>query len=312
MAMSPDEAQAILGVRPGAGKADVLKAYKSLALKHHTDRGGEREIMVEINVAKDVLLSGKSIRYKKQENPEARQRDADLATLMKLRETVVPAANAARVDAGTESFSHKVNLRDYITNDLADVCDAIEDTAAEVAADTQQSALTRERAKQIGAAVKAVLASALKLASKYGSIFKVPLSIGSVSYAEAEKAYKLREKFIPALQATYKESRKLNSLLTGLVGTLDDEYQHPIPADLADQYFECQDMIGAFVRDYGSASMYALDRFETAMKSTHDEASQILKRHGLSDGLPADWKQWRIPEDIDEAIDALRVFRRAG
>lgn len=313
IAMNVDEAQAVLGVRPGAGKAEILKAYKILARNHHTDRGGENETIVELNVAKDVLLNGKSIRFIKQENPETKQRDEDLKALMKLREGVVPAADAARFDAGTVSLSGKTNLREFITGEMADVCDAIEDTAAEAAEDPNYNELTQERAKKVGAAVKVVLAAAVKLATKYGAIFKRPLSSSSMTYADAERAHALLEKLIPALQGTFKESQKLNSLLFSMVGGKGvEEYKHPIPDDLADQYHECQEMIRAFHQQYSSVPTSGLARFENAMKGTYQEASEILKRHGLSEIVPKDWKQWRIPEDIDEAIAALRVLRRAA
>ena len=54
--MSTSDAYHILGLHPGASKEEITKAYRHLALEHHPDRGGNPEKMVEINVAKDVLL----------------------------------------------------------------------------------------------------------------------------------------------------------------------------------------------------------------------------------------------------------------
>lgn len=57
--MSLDEAKRVLGLPVyGTPSADeISKAYKSLALENHPDRGGDASRMVEINVARDVLLN---------------------------------------------------------------------------------------------------------------------------------------------------------------------------------------------------------------------------------------------------------------
>lgn len=61
LAMSLQEAKAILGFPPGAAPTpeEISKAYKRKAIENHPDRGGTHEKMVEVNVAKDVL-EGKS------------------------------------------------------------------------------------------------------------------------------------------------------------------------------------------------------------------------------------------------------------
>jgi hypothetical protein len=55
-AMSYSQALGVLGLSPGATESDVKKAWTQLAFKNHPDRGGDATKMVEINVAKDVLL----------------------------------------------------------------------------------------------------------------------------------------------------------------------------------------------------------------------------------------------------------------
>jgi hypothetical protein len=56
-AMSLDTAKTLLGFDPDADPNDdeVSRAWKKKALEHHPDRGGDPEVMKQINVAHDVL-----------------------------------------------------------------------------------------------------------------------------------------------------------------------------------------------------------------------------------------------------------------
>jgi hypothetical protein len=57
-AMSLDYAKVVLGLPPGSwpSEAEVMKAWRQKAFENHPDRGGDLTKMVEVNVAKDVLL----------------------------------------------------------------------------------------------------------------------------------------------------------------------------------------------------------------------------------------------------------------
>jgi hypothetical protein len=56
LAMSLDRAKVILGLGDYPSEKEVLKAWKTKAFENHPDRGGNHTTMVEINVARDVLL----------------------------------------------------------------------------------------------------------------------------------------------------------------------------------------------------------------------------------------------------------------
>ena len=62
---SPDrlaKARTLLGVAPGASRADIIEAHKRLLIQVHPDRGGSEGLVHEANDARDLLLSRVPIR----------------------------------------------------------------------------------------------------------------------------------------------------------------------------------------------------------------------------------------------------------
>lgn len=58
LSMSMSEAKEILGFPPNAqpSVSEVTKAYRTKAFENHPDRGGDPKKMVDVNVAKDILM----------------------------------------------------------------------------------------------------------------------------------------------------------------------------------------------------------------------------------------------------------------
>lgn len=51
------QARALLGVRQGAPRSEILEAHKRLVAVVHPDRGGTNEQVHEANAARDLLLA---------------------------------------------------------------------------------------------------------------------------------------------------------------------------------------------------------------------------------------------------------------
>ncbi len=54
--MTRVEALSVLGLKEGAGREEVMGAYKRLMLKVHPDHGGSEYLAAKLNQARELLL----------------------------------------------------------------------------------------------------------------------------------------------------------------------------------------------------------------------------------------------------------------
>ena len=55
--MTKEQAYKILGLKPGQSRETITRAYRQAMKKTHPDQGGSSDFAVQLNLARDVLLS---------------------------------------------------------------------------------------------------------------------------------------------------------------------------------------------------------------------------------------------------------------
>lgn len=304
LAMSMDDAKRTLGFKPNESpsKEEVIKAYRAKALANHPDRGGDPEKMVEVNVAKDILegkarAKGPSKGPSTTEDPEEiKRRKAEIRKKTDIGFVELELEKASRVmtralsDLSFIDAVWKADLKGFLTDDYADTLDVIHDEA-----------VSGTKNADMGKAVKAVKdlsSTALRLASKFGSLRKKLTHVQDEPTVEGVSAlYAEVSKFVVAFAAHRKESGKFMSL----VSTSED-----VPVTWVEVYGDMNQRVLSYDYDFQRFTGSSLKALEDQVEMSVDAVTTRLERdYGIDEGKFPEWKKWRIPADFQLAIDLI-------
>jgi len=115
-----------LGVKANAVKADIKKAYRKLAKKHHPDRGGDEAMFKEIQKAYDVLGDASK--------REHYDRTGDTNTVKEGPERILMSIFNAIIQSG----EFHGNLIDRVFNKMRDEIEILKKSKSKVSADIKK------------------------------------------------------------------------------------------------------------------------------------------------------------------------------
>ncbi len=310
VSMTVDDARGTLGFPPGyfPSESEIQRAYRSLAIKFHPDRGGTHEKMVELNVAKEVLEGKRHDHFQVQVDPDAaarrefeRKRNVALQVVdrsySEVSKTIEWAVKSADIGRG------KINIREFLLDDLGDALDKMQDQI-----ESQDS--SHPDMRKALALAESLANKALRLGKKYLALLKLQgeahaglLGMGkeTVTVSSMKKLFEETDKFIVGFKALWQESRKL----IGLIRTSEN-----VPMEWDDLYGRAHNIIDAFV-----GTIYGFGNFtDQAVKAYQEAAAKADKDIGdaVMDLAPGAWKaapmvvDWKFPQDFDWAKKIIK------
>jgi hypothetical protein len=314
MSMNMDDAKEVLGFPPdySPSPGEIAKAYKNRAIQFHPDRGGDPRKMVELNVAKEIL-DGKRTRdltkRYEEEDPVAKARQEAERKIQRGLATIKVESNKV-LDAFHRALSSveinpkwKRELKEFLTDDLADALDLIQDTEAPEKAHKDW--------KTAFDLVHSLSSKALRMGSKFTALKRkhAYVSAGLVGLGASEDVtfdaiftlYSETTKFVSDFKALRTESGKLMSLIVT---------SEEVPLAWDDIYSRCHSIITQFDEDFGELRLNELQRYGDQIKKSVDEVLTVLSGFDADAGFP-DWKKWKYPADFSNAAEIIAKKRES-
>ncbi len=315
VAMSMEEAKAVLGFPPGASPSptEVNKAYKQKAVENHPDRGGSHEKMVEINVAKEILEGRRRedrTPYRPSPSPPAvdpevarrrehersRQQAFDIVAT-EAKETMEALEPALRE---IDFAPGRLHLPSFLTQDFGRVLDKLHN---EIEVDSTQTPDVL-RAK---AYIHSLTGMSLRLATRataitkrHGEAYASLVGMGGdMTWKYLELMHTEMGKFRVAFHEFYVESGKL----MGLIRTSE-----LLPVSWDDTYWEGHKVVVSFEEDFKGTSDHAMKAFADRLKKAVSSIEGVLFGFGYKKRIA--WQAWRLPGDFMKAAEVLRSAKR--
>jgi hypothetical protein len=316
-AMSEAEAKDILGFPPMASPSDreVNKALRVMAPQFHPDRGGDPRKMVELNVAADILKGkrqpdGTSPAPAPRRDPEAEkrqqeelQRRQDLDFLILAKKMAVSATQRMVESVSLIKSSWHLNLRNYLTNELASNLDALQAASDKALRDRDIDPKHKRIWQQFDKGSEIVGARALRTATRTTKLWrnlKLLSTSEGVSVKDLDALWDEVDEYKDVFHAFSVAFGKFVTTLT--MSDTDDFIDSKMYDDIIDPIHTSFSMTSSFDDHFQSIKRH--DDGGKNVKKAVLNAQKILKRRKIK--VPAKkWDDWRVPEDFDKAIDEI-------
>jgi hypothetical protein len=304
-AMSVDQAKQVLGLPPHAfSPTDVQKAYRTKAIENHPDKGGTHERMVDLNVAKDILLGNRRedqhppVSWKA--DPEAARRaeeDRKRQVALKIISEGSAAALAAAELAikGTDLIGWRLNLATFLDHEYREVLDKIHESieAHEMNPDLKKAMGLTHMLTGMSHRLSVRFMKILKMG---GEAHAAMLGFGGepLTWLFVTRIYFEVKKFIEA----YYEFEKMDGNLQSLIVTSES-----VPMEWDDLRHHVRSVITSFRSDFQKFSDHALMQFARVMEKASKATMEAAAPYGFSHH--GDWKTWGVPGDFEVAKKAV-------
>lgn len=311
VSMSMEEARMTLGFPPAyvPSPDEVNKAYRKKSIENHPDRGGSHEAMVAVNVAKEIL-EGKRVNDRTPFRPAPADAEKDLRAQKErdyqraLKTISIEADKCVKayqdVHAEMDITRGRMNLREFLSDDLVDAVGKIQDEAEDGLAfdlhPNQEKALTKANlvCKEILSKSARVSKTFLSVLRAQGDLATVVLGMGKMSLADLGRAYGVIFNFITAFNSLTGDSRQLMTAIS----TSED-----VPLSWDDIYHRKHQILLAFQQDFSRFNDHAFKALRKQIERSRDTVVDALLNSG-TDWKPPSADEWTL-EDFVNASKAL-------
>lgn len=319
LSMSMAEAKELLGFPPSAtpNEAEVRKALRIKSFEVHPDRGGDPRKMVELSVAADILQGKRTDDLtrvtrspeEEQRRQEELERQKDLATLVQAEDGASKAVMHMIRNATSIKVSYHLNLRNFMTNDLAYAAGDLQEAAEEALRDRDLDPKHKRLWQQVKK-IEVIGGRALRISgmiTKMWIQFKQIRKSEEVTMRDIDALWKHVDKFREA----FHEFTKAFDKYTAWVGS--HKVEPIVPSDMIDKVVEPVMEVYRMVKSFDDhfQSVKRDKRFESDLEKAVEQAKEVADRRGIS--VPSNWQDWKVSADfmkIENQVDRTKTAAR--
>lgn len=302
--MSVGQAKEVLGFPPDSNPSpqEVSKAYKQKTLEYHPDRGGDAKKMVELNVAKEVLDTGKARKDFKAPEVDA-ERLKDIALVEKARSQVVSLTKEVVDEIRKVTHSYLNDFGEYVVEDMGEMLDRVHGAVTSAAKKPKLPKVSKDLAVKYADAIHDLAGLTLRVSSRYKATHES--MSGTYSVGQLERAMQAVRSLIPGVKEMIDKMRKLNVM--GMQA-LPNDAEHPIPGYVSDAVFDAFGVMESHAKVWGDVGSKTFDAYKKQAEGILTSIQGILARYNIV--VMPEWEDWDLPTDIDGYLAEMKKAKK--